>query len=86
MWHATSVYRDLEANNRIEFVNSLSTLDNKRHPWLIIRDINICSSPLDKLGRHGINQHIALAYHKFLFDYELEKIPFKVNRFTWSNK
>ncbi|KAF2312174.1 hypothetical protein GH714_028373 [Hevea brasiliensis] len=58
-WHATFVYGDLEANNRIAFINALKKLNFKDgRPWMLMGDFNICNSTLDKWGRRRINNQI----------------------------
>ncbi|KAF2321691.1 hypothetical protein GH714_001482 [Hevea brasiliensis] len=83
-WHATFVYGDPEANNRIEFINALKKLNFKDgRLWMLMGDFNICNSPLDKWGRRRINNQTAAAYNSFLDNDELGEIDFKGPTLFW---
>ncbi|XP_057992300.1 uncharacterized protein LOC110673946 [Hevea brasiliensis] len=86
-WHATFLYGESEAGNKISFLRQLKNLHlNTEDPWLLIGDFNICNSNRDKWGRRTINSQIASAYNDFLMEEQLGELKFKGSRFTWSNK
>ncbi|WVZ67318.1 hypothetical protein U9M48_016414 [Paspalum notatum var. saurae] len=84
-WWISVVYGPQTENDKMNFMQELRQLYSiSSDEWLIIGDFNLIVNAQDK-SNDNINQRLLGAFRSILNDLELNELPLKGRKYTWTN-